>query len=102
MRIGIPDFKMEKHLIDRRMAQMQSEGVEFKSNREIGKSIIISDLINQFDAITVALVQVPRDLDIPGRDLNGVHYAMEFLSQQNDRISVGKEIDSQSRDKCKK
>ncbi len=95
LRIGIPDFKMEKHLIDRRMAQMQSEGVEFKSNREIGKSIFISDLINQFDAIAICIgSEVPRDLDIPGRDLNGVHFAMEFLSQQNDRIS-GKVIDSQ-------
>ena len=96
LRIGIPDFKMEKSLIDRRMAQMQSEGVEFKSNSEIGNNIMISDLLDQFDAIAVCIgSEVPRSLDIPGRNFSGVHYAMEFLSQQNNRIA-GKEIDSKA------
>ena len=95
LRIGIPDFKMEKNLIDRRMAQMQSEGVEFKSNSEIGKNIMISDLQDEFDAIAICIgSEVPRDLDIPGRNLSGVHFAMDFLTQQNDRIA-GKEIKSE-------
>ena len=95
LRIGIPDFKMEKNLIDRRMAQMQSEGVEFKSNSEVGKNIMISDLQDEFDAIAICIgSEVPRDLDIPGRNLSGVHFAMDFLTQQNDRIA-GKEIKSE-------
>ena len=88
LRIGIPDFKMEKMLIDRRMAQMQSEGVEFKSNSEVGKNIFVEDLIAEFDALAVCIgSEVPRDLNVPGRNLAGVHFAMDFLSQQNDRIS---------------
>ena len=95
LRIGIPDFKMEKNLIDRRMAQMQSEGVEFKSNTEIGKQMMIKDLQDQFHAIAICIgSEVPRDLDIPGRNLSGVYFAMEFLTQQNDRIA-GKKINSE-------
>ncbi len=91
LRIGIPDFKMEKMLIDRRMAQMQSEGVEFKSNSEVGKNISVKDLIEEFDAISICIgSEVPRDLKVPGRELSGIHFAMDFLSQQNDRIA-GKE-----------
>ncbi len=93
LRIGIPDFKMEKKLIDRRMAQMQSEGVEFRSNSQVGKNILIKDLNDEFDAIAICIgSEVPRDLDVSGRNLSGIHFAMEFLSQQNDKISgkIGK------------
>ena len=88
LRIGIPDFKMEKQLIDRRMAQMQSEGVEFRSNSQVGKNILIEELKDEFDAIAICIgSEVPRDLDVPGRNLLGIHFAMEFLSQQNDKIA---------------
>ena len=93
LRIGIPDFKMEKHLIDRRMAQMQSEGVEFRPNMEVGKDISIEDLVNTYDAIAICIgSEVPRNLPVEGRELQGIYYAMQFLSQQNDRIA-GKKVD---------
>ena len=86
MRIGIPDFKMEKHLIDRRMAQMQTEGVEFRSNSHVGVNVEIEMLMSDFDAVALCGgSEKPRDLPVPGREFDGVHYAMEFLSQQNDR-----------------
>ncbi len=88
LRIGIPDFKMEKMLIDRRMAQMQSEGVEFKSNSEVGKNILVEDLFEEFDALSICIgSEVPRDLDVPGRNFTGIHFAMDFLTQQNDKIA---------------
>ena len=88
LRIGIPDFKMEKQLIDRRMAQMQSEGVEFRSNSKVGKNILIEELKDEFDAIAICIgSEVPRDLEVSGRNLLGIHFAMEFLSQQNDKIA---------------
>ncbi len=96
LRIGIPDFKMEKSLIDRRMAQMQSEGVEFRSNSQVGSHILIKDLINQFDAISICIgSETPRNMNVPGRNLSGIHFAMDFLSQQNDRIA-GKKIDKKN------
>jgi glutamate synthase (NADPH/NADH) small chain len=86
LRIGIPDFKMEKHLIDRRMAQMQAEGVEFRPNSHVGESVSIETLLGDFDAVALCGgSEKPRDLPVPGRELDGVHFAMEFLSQQNDR-----------------
>ncbi len=86
MRIGIPDFKMEKHLIDRRMAQMQAEGVEFRSNSHVGVNLEIEMLMTDFDAVALCGgAEKPRDLPVPGREFDGVHFAMEFLSQQNDR-----------------
>jgi len=94
LRIGIPDFKMEKTLIDRRMSQMQSEGVEFRVNSHVGKNVSIENLNNEFDAIAFCGgSETPRDLPVPGRDLKGVYFAMEFLSQQNDRVS-GKIVNS--------
>ena len=88
LRIGIPDFKMEKTLIDRRMAQMQSEGVEFRVNSHVGKNISIESLNKNFDAIAFCGgSEHPRDLPVVGRELSGIHFAMEFLSQQNDRVS---------------
>ena len=92
LRIGIPDFKMEKTLIDRRMAQMQSEGVQFKTNSEIGNNISTNQIIDNFDAVSVCIgSEVPRNLDVKGRNLNGIHFAMDFLSQQNDMVA-GKTI----------
>ena len=92
LRIGIPDFKMEKTLIDRRMAQMQSEGVQFKTNSEIGNNISTNQLIDNFDAVSVCIgSEVPRNLEVKGRNLKGIHFAMDFLSQQNDMVA-GKTI----------
>ena len=92
LRIGIPDFKMEKTLIDRRMAQMQSEGVQFKTNSEIGNNISTNQIIDNFDAVSLCIgSEVPRNLEVKGRNLNGIHFAMDFLSQQNDMVA-GKTI----------
>ena len=79
LRIGIPDFKMEKTLIDRRMAQMQSEGVEFRVNSHVGKNVTMESLNKNFDAIAFCGgSETPRDLPVPGREFKGVHFAMEF------------------------
>ena len=84
LRYGIPDFKMEKHLIDRRMAQMSIEGVEFRPNVNVGVDLPGPQLLADFDAIALAGgAEQPRDLPVPGRELAGVHFAMEFLPQQN-------------------
>ena len=94
LRIGIPDFKMEKTLIDRRMSQMEIEGVEFRVNSHVGNNVSIEELNDEFDAIAFCGgSEHPRDLPVEGRELNGVYFAMEFLSQQNDRVS-GKTIKS--------
>jgi glutamate synthase (NADPH/NADH) small chain len=84
LRYGIPDFKLEKHLIDRRMAQMSVEGVEFRPNIDIGTDYPARQLVAEFDAVVIAGgAEASRDLPVPGRDLAGVHFAMEFLPQQN-------------------
>jgi glutamate synthase (NADPH) small chain len=86
LRYGIPDFKMEKHLIDRRMTQMEAEGVTFQPSTEVGKDVSVDELLAQYDAVVLSGgAEWPRNLDIEGRELNGVHYAMEFLTQQNRR-----------------
>jgi glutamate synthase (NADPH) small chain len=86
LRYGIPNFKLEKHMIDRRIAQMSAEGVSFVVNAHVGASVPVSDLRRDFDAILLAGgAQQPRDLPVPGRELKGIHYAMEFLPQQNKR-----------------
>lgn len=88
LRYGIPDFKMEKHLIDRRIAQMQAEGVVFRPNSHIGRDVPVQKLLDNYDAIVLAGgAEKPRDLNVPGRELNGVHFAMEFLPQQNRRVA---------------
>lgn len=88
LRYGIPDFKLEKSVIDRRIAIMQEEGVVFKCNTEIGKDIDAKELLEQFDAVVLSGGStIPRDLPIPGRDLKGVHFAMDFLKQQNKSVS---------------
>jgi len=95
LRYGIPDFKLEKWVIDRRIKLMEEEGVVFKCNANVGVDISISDLLREYQAIVLAGGStIPRNLDIPGRNLNGVYYAMQFLKQQNKRnkdIPVGEE-----------
>jgi glutamate synthase (NADPH/NADH) small chain len=86
LRYGIPNFKMEKHLIDRRLEQMRAEGVKFQANAHVGVSVPVEDLRKQFHAILLAGgAEQPRDLKVPGRELKGIHFAMEFLPQQNRR-----------------
>ena len=88
LRYGIPDFKMEKHLVDRRMAQMQAEGVTFKPGVEVGKDVAVEELLSGYDAVVLAGgAEDPRELPVPGRELPGVHYAMDFLVQQNKRVA---------------
>jgi len=84
LRYGIPDFKMEKHLVDRRMAQMSVEGVEFRPGVHVGADLPAAAILAEYDAVVVAGgAEAPRDLPVPGRELAGVHFAMEFLPQQN-------------------
>ena len=84
LRYGIPDFKMEKVHIDRRLEQMEAEGTRFRPGVNIGTDITWEDLRRRYDAVVVATGSlVPRDLPIPGRDLSGVHFAMEYLAQSN-------------------
>ena len=86
LRYGIPDFKMEKHLIDDRVAQMEAEGVTMKTGVHVGKDVSAKQLAADFDAVILSGgAENPRNLDVPGRELNGVHFAMEFLPQQNKR-----------------
>ncbi len=87
LRYGIPDFKMEKVHIDRRVAQMEAEGVTFHCNVHVGIELDVAELVAGHDAVVLAGgAEKPRDLPIPGRDLDGVHFAMEFLPQQNRRV----------------
>jgi glutamate synthase (NADPH/NADH) small chain len=86
MRYGIPDFKMEKRHIDKRVAQMEAEGVTVHANVHVGYDVTIDDLTNKHDAVVFSGgAEKPRDLPIPGRELDGIHFAMEFLPQQNRR-----------------
>jgi glutamate synthase (NADPH) small chain len=88
LRYGIPDFKMEKHLIDRRIRQMEGEGVIFRTNFEVGKNVSVQRLLDDYDVLVMAGgAEDPRDLTVPGRELEGVHFAMEFLTQQNKRVA---------------
>jgi len=88
MRYGIPDFKMEKHIVERRVAQMEAEGVVFHCNMEIGEDISAEELERDYDAVLLAAgAEHPRDLPIPGRELHGIHFAMDFLTQQNRKLA---------------
>ncbi|HEY2709760.1 MAG TPA: glutamate synthase subunit beta [Caulobacteraceae bacterium] len=88
LRYGIPDFKMEKTLIDRRMTQMEAEGVTFRPGVEVGKDVSMDELMSGYDAVVLSGgAEAPRDLPVPGRELAGVHFAMEFLAQQNKRVA---------------
>jgi glutamate synthase (NADPH/NADH) small chain len=87
LRYGIPDFKMEKHLVDRRVAQMEAEGVRFHCGVHVGIDLAAVELVANHDAVVLTGgAEKARDLPIPGRDLKGIHFAMEFLPQQNRRI----------------
>jgi len=104
LRYGIPDFKMEKWLIDRRLEQMQAEGVEFKINHMVGTAPVgagngpataldVATIVDEFDAIVLAGgAEQPRDLPVAGRALDGIHYAMDFLPLQNRRVAGDQEI----------
>jgi glutamate synthase (NADPH/NADH) small chain len=86
LRYGIPQFKLEKHIIDRRLDQMSAEGVKFVTNAHVGGNVPVEDLRRDYDALLLAGgAELPRDLKVPGRQLKGVHFAMEFLPQQNRR-----------------
>jgi glutamate synthase (NADPH) small chain len=93
LRYGIPDFKLEKFTIDRRIAQMRAEGVEFHTNTFIGVGAPVDRLMRDFDAVVFAIgAELPRDLNVPGRENSGIHFAMEFLTQQNRRVG-GESVD---------
>jgi len=95
MRYGIPDFKFEKWQIDRRMAQMAAEGVQFRVNQHVGENVKAEDLLKEFDAVVLAAgAEQPRDLPVPGRELSGIHFAMDFLTQQN-KVNAGDTIANQ-------
>ncbi len=86
LRYGIPDFKMDKMLVDRRIAQMEAEGVIFRPNMEIGVTVSVERLMDDYQVLVLAGgAEQPRDLAVPGRELTGVHYAMDYLVQQNRR-----------------
>jgi glutamate synthase (NADPH/NADH) small chain len=91
LRYGIPDFKLEKHVIDRRIRLMEQEGIIFKTNAHVGVNVSAQHLKDDFDAVVICGgASAPRDLPIPGRNLKGVHFAMEFLPQQNKRVAGDK------------
>ncbi|MFM1785829.1 MAG: glutamate synthase [Actinomycetota bacterium] len=95
LRYGIPDFKMEKHHIDRRIAQMEAEGTRFRAGVEIGKDISWEELRRRYDAVLVATgATKPRDIDVAGRQLDGIHFAMPYLTQAN-RVVAGENVENQ-------
>src|SRR3954463_16293890 len=95
LRYGIPEFKMEKRHLDRRLDQMRREGTVFRSGVDVGVDVTGAQLVDRFDAVVLAVgATVPRDLPIPGRQLGGIHQAMEFLPQAN-RASLGEPVDEQ-------
>src|SRR6185312_11710274 len=92
LRYGIPDFKLEKWVVDRRLDQLQAEGIEFKTNVTVGVDIDATHLLKHFDAVLLAVgAEQHRDIQIPGRELGGIHFAMDYLTQQNKR-GAGDEI----------
>src|SRR5450755_4135170 len=89
LRYGIPDFKLEKHIVERRVEQMQAEGVTFHCNAHVGVSVSVLDLEKEYDAVLLCGgAEKARELPIPGRDLKGIELAMDFLPQQNRRVLV--------------
>ena len=88
LRFGIPDFKLDKTVVERRIAILEEEGIQFICNANVGVNVRVNDIMRDYHAVVLAGGStIPRDLTIPGRDLKGVHYAMEFLKQQNKRVS---------------
>ncbi|MHB8652470.1 MAG: glutamate synthase subunit beta [Terriglobia bacterium] len=88
LRYGIPDFKLEKHVLDRRLSQMELEGVKFELRAHVGGNVPVEEMRKEFDCILLAGgAESPRDLRVPGRELAGIHFAMEFLPQQNKRVA---------------
>ena len=97
LRYGIPDFKLDKHVIDRRLEIFTEEGIEFKTNQDVGGNVSFTDLEAEYDAVCLAIgAMKPRDLPIKGRELNGVHFAMDFLKQQN-KVIRGEEFSKEER-----
>ena len=97
LRFGIPDFKLNKAVIDRRVDIMKAEGVEFRCNSHVGKDVTAEELMRDYDAICLAMgAEVPRNLNVEGRDLKGVHFALELLQQQN-RVNAGAKIPAAER-----
>lgn len=95
LRYGIPDFKMEKKVLERRLAQLEAEGVRFRTGVNIGVDLTWDELRSRYDAVLIATgATKPRDLSIPGRDLEGVHFAMDYLTQAN-KVVAGASIDNQ-------
>jgi glutamate synthase (NADPH/NADH) small chain len=88
LRYGIPDFKLEKRILERRLEQMEREGIVFKTRKHIGHDVPVEELGGEFDAILLAGgAESPRDLNVPGRELRGIHFAMEYLPQQNRQVA---------------
>jgi len=101
LRYGIPNFKLAKNIIDRRINLMKEEGIQFKVNTKVGKDISSKELAKEYDAVCIAIgAETPRDLSIEGRSMKGVHFAMELLAQQN-RILQGIDIPAKERISCK-
>ncbi len=97
LRYGIPDFKLNKRIIDRRLALFVDEGIDFKTNANVGVDITKEQLLKDFDAVVLAIgAEQPRNLEVEGRDLKGVYYAMDFLTQQN-KVVAGQEIKAEER-----
>ena len=97
LRFGIPDFKLDKRVIERRVALMEAEGIEFRCNVTVGKDIAAEDILKDYDAVCLAIgAETPRDLKVEGRELKGVHFALELLQQQN-RVNAGKKIPEKDR-----
>lgn len=93
LRYGIPDFKLEKWTIDRRLKVMEEDGIVFKTNANVGENVSVDELKSNFDAIVLCGGStVPRDLPLPGRNLKGIHFAMDFLSQQNKRVAENPDV----------
>ena len=102
LRFGIPDFKLNKSVIDRRLDLLKEEGIEFRCGVKVGTDISASEILEEFDAVCLAMgAEVPRDLKVEGRELKGVHFALELLQQQN-RVNAGAEISRDERISAKK
>ncbi len=102
LRFGIPDFKLNKSVVDRRLDLLKEEGIEFKCDIRVGTDISIDELLKDFDAVCLAMgAEVPRDLKVEGRNLKGVHFALELLQQQN-RVNAGAEVSREQRISARK